>query len=88
MVSGCLKINKEKIGTFFYITIPFSSSGNCTTPGQFRNTANNICTPCPIGKYNSDKWQDSCTDCTQGYTTQSPGATSSSSCIRKYHVIT
>ncbi|XP_071129049.1 uncharacterized protein [Mytilus edulis] len=55
---------------------------NCTTPGQFRNTANNICTPCPIGKYNSDKWQDSCTDCTQGYTTQSPGATSSSSCIR------
>ena len=53
---------------------------NCTTPGQYRNPTTNACLPCPIAKYSNIKWQDACTDCPLGYTTETTGNTDQSSC--------
>ncbi|XP_061175426.1 uncharacterized protein LOC133184388 [Saccostrea echinata] len=55
---------------------------NCTSPGQYRNPADNQCTDCPVGTYNDYKWQDSCTNCPQGYTTKTRGMTSRENCTR------
>ncbi|XP_062611525.1 uncharacterized protein LOC134273339 [Saccostrea cucullata] len=55
---------------------------NCTSPGQYRNPADNQCTDCPVGTFNEYKWQDSCTQCPQGYTTRARGMTSRDNCTR------
>ncbi|GFO38966.1 signal peptide, cub and egf-like domain-containing protein 1, partial [Plakobranchus ocellatus] len=55
---------------------------NCTTPGEFRNPQTNLCVACPIGTYNSEKWQDSCTDCPSGLTTNITGRSVQADCYR------
>ncbi|XP_071129047.1 uncharacterized protein [Mytilus edulis] len=55
---------------------------NCTQHGTYRNSINNRCTACPVGTYNHLKWQDSCTQCPDGYTTTSTGSDNVNSCIR------
>lgn len=56
---------------------------NCTAPGQYRNPSTNVCTNCPVGTYNNVKWQDSCTNCSPGFTTKQNGTTTSNDCISK-----
>ncbi|XP_060568832.1 uncharacterized protein LOC132727392 [Ruditapes philippinarum] len=53
---------------------------NCTTPGEYRDTASNTCKKCPIGTYNSEKWVTSCKDCPLGNSTREVGATVITDC--------
>lgn len=70
--------------TMIYIILSFSFfSGNCTTPGYYRNPATNQCEQCPLGTYNSEKWMDQCTDCPSSYTTPSVGSETLDDCERK-----
>ncbi|XP_035824571.1 uncharacterized protein LOC101861248 [Aplysia californica] len=55
---------------------------NCTSPGQFRNAATNECVDCPLGSYNSEKWQDECTSCQTGFTTKSTRRETEDECYR------
>lgn len=54
---------------------------NCTQPGYYRNTNTNTCQMCPVGTYNSQKWQVSCTNCPTGNSTRQTGSTSIADCI-------
>ncbi|CAH1794302.1 unnamed protein product [Owenia fusiformis] len=48
--------------------------------GTYRNTTTNICEDCPVGTYQSSKWQDGCTTCPSSYTTNSTGKTQQADC--------
>lgn len=53
------------------------NQGNCTAGSYISGTS---CVTCPIGFYNPDKWQTSCTKCPPESTTRVTGATSVSQC--------
>ena len=48
--------------------------------GQFRNDSTNTCEDCPIGKYQENTGQTSCSSCPTSYTTAAPASNSSSDC--------
>ncbi|XP_060063970.1 uncharacterized protein LOC132544399 [Ylistrum balloti] len=61
-------------------SIIFCFIANCTVPGEYRNPDENLCQPCPRGQYQDQKWQDSCEQCPENYTTFSVGAVSRDQC--------
>ncbi|XP_069124102.1 uncharacterized protein [Argopecten irradians] len=70
-------------------SILFCFMANCTVPGEYRDSIENTCRPCPRGQYQDRKWQDSCQKCPDNYTTFTEGATSTTqcrlACIPGYH---
>lgn len=54
---------------------------NCTTPGQYRDAASNLCKECPRGQWQDTKWQDSCKNCPVGKTTRYTGTTTQADCL-------
>ena len=49
-----------------------SFTGNCSAGYK---TDKENCTPCPVGTYQPEKWNDTCIKCENGVVTLTPGST-------------
>lgn len=63
----------------FFIIFPLLHLVKCG-PGNFFNSSTLVCEDCPVGTYQDQDDQTSCTPCPQGSTTQTVASPSSSDC--------
>ena len=54
-----------------------SFTGNCSAGYK---TDKEKCTPCPVGTYQPEKWNDTCIKCENGFVTLRPGSTKDTDC--------
>ncbi|XP_067671780.1 uncharacterized protein [Haliotis asinina] len=69
---------------FITPTSASNSSAQCTIAacpvGEFRNTSENKCQPCPQNTYQDEKWQDNCTACSDQHRTDGTHSTAATDC--------
>ena len=54
---------------------------NCSA-GEYLDEEQNVCKPCPLSKYQPEKWQTQCRDCPYGTTTLVLGGADLKDCVR------